>query len=280
MRPGLAIENRSNRCARHIVLVCQVNDVYTNGAKLPNFSYLLWCKFSVSILCAVRMTFLLAHVCQIIYLCAKKQVRGIVAASAVAFVEYAQPLWDRPKVEFPRRSVCNILFAAMTEMTVSHWGERCLPVPAFIGIATDTVSPEMSSERFVSIFALEMPMNKAHWLPFYAPSFWRRSLGYGGRLTTAAHAQTAWIWAVKVAVFLRMMTLEIASWLALNTTVLLVGLGSNGRKLTTTALTVTIRDFVRGIIGVHGKLPFLCQAQDAANVAGHFLLGNTGVIIA
>lgn len=28
----------------------------------------------------------------------------------------------------------------------------------------------------------------------------------------------------------------------------------------------------RGMIGVHGKLPFLCQAQDAANVAGHFLL--------
>lgn len=34
------------------------------------------------------------------------------------------------------------------------------------------------------------------------------------------------------------------------------------------------------IIGVHGKSPFLCQARDAANVAWHFALVLTGVIIA
>lgn len=35
-----------------------------------------------------------------------------------------------------------------------------------------------------------------------------------------------------------------------------------------------------GIMGLHKNLQFLCQAWDAANVARHFSLGTTGVIVA
>lgn len=47
-----------------------------------------------------------------------------------------------------------------------------------------------------------------------------------------------------------------------------VGFWRDWSFLTTTAMAVTVGNIVRGIIGVHKNLQFLCQAQDAANVAG------------
>lgn len=53
----------------------------------------------------------------------------------------------------------------------------------------------------------------------------------------------------------------------------------NGCLLSTTAVAITVGNIVRGIMGLHKNLHFLCQAQDAANVAGQLLLGSTPVSI-
>ncbi len=50
--------------------------------------------------------------------------------------------------------------------------------------------------------------------------------------------------------------------------------------LSTTAMTVTVGNVVRGIMGMHKNLQFLCQAQDVSRVAGQLLLGATPVSIA
>lgn len=271
MRPGFAYENRANSTPRNAKLPSNFCWYLALTVTPSNFSDGIRVELGRALTLAIRMALLLVHIFHVVYLRTFEQVLWIVAASTVALVKHTHTFGNRAFVKFVRSPMREALLSIMTKVSIALRSERSLPIPTFIWRTRRAVSPKVFSKGFVFGLTLKMTTDKAHWLPFYAPSFRRRSLSYWRRLTTAAHAKSARVWAFKVTVLLRMMALEIASWLALNTTVFFVGMSSNGRKFSATTLTVAIRDFVRGIIGVHGKLPFLCQAGEL-QLARHFAL--------
>ncbi len=77
-----------------------------------------------------------------------------------------------------------------------------------------------------------------------------------------------------------LMTRNVFVRFALDVSMARVILQRERRSLSTSAMTKAVGCIVRGIIGAHKNLQFLCQAQDAVNVAGHFLLGCYRSILA
>jgi hypothetical protein len=77
----------------------------------------------------------------------------------------------------------------------------------------------------------------------------------------------------------RVMAVNEPKWFALHMTAPVFVSCCNGGLFATSAMAITIRGVVRGIMGLHKKLPFLCQAQDVCRVAGQLLLVRTPVSI-
>lgn len=76
-----------------------------------------------------------------------------------------------------------------------------------------------------------------------------------------------------------LMPIDIANGLAFDLFVLRSGFRSYACFLAASAKAVAIGDAVRGIMGLHKNLQFLCQAQDVSSVAGQLSLVCTPVSI-
>jgi hypothetical protein len=95
-------------------------------------------------------------------------------------------------------------------------------------------------------------------------------LRYGSRKTTPAHAKAAWVWRFKRVTAAMLMACHIANRLSFDISFLGVTLFRNLSLLPTAAMTVAVRDFVRGMIGVHQNLPFWCLIQGRFTVAAWY----------
>lgn len=204
MRPCLAFENRPNSAWGNIELLGNLCCSFAYDVKAAYFSNAVRAELGRALAFSVSMSLLLVHVCHVVGLCAKKQMRRIVAAWTVAFVEYVQSLWDRAVMNFPGNTMRMMGLTTTTKVPVSNDRKRALPIPTFIGHTLRAICPKMFSERVVLGRKLEMSIDVAYGLSLDPSRFLACLGGYLGFLPAAA-------------------------------------------------LTVTVWDFVRGMIGVHGK---------------------------
>lgn len=179
---------------------------------------------------------------------------------------------DRAIVEFPRDAVCLNVFPPLEHASITVCPSAPLPLPTFVRVARGNTAPKticQSSETNVV-------SQKRNWLTFDKSAPYISLRRYFCLLTTTTLAKTARIGFVCIRMSLIVMAADKASGLPFDVPAFLVSCLCNRRGLPTTAVAVTKRDFLsgllRGILSVHQKFTFLVSCHGTIPVVAVALL--------
>lgn len=141
----------------------------------------------------------------------------------------------------------------MRNLSISEWMSVTCPQPTVVRSAFIDILPELFSERHRSL----MVINVSLWLAFYYARLSVAFLGNRRGLTTAAHAQAAWIGAFGEWLLKHIVSEDEFDGLAFDVSVLGASSCGNVGKLTTATSAITVGNILRGIIEGHEKFTFL-----------------------
>lgn len=206
-------------------------------------------------ICALKLvSTLCGHVKCIVADSTKKQMIRIATGGIVAFVANKQASWDGAKVKLVTETRCDDHFSLNPKMTIAVAACAALPGPTLIGSAFVNSVPETLFCRNAAIVFV----NKSFRLSFGPPTLFVCVLSDWRAQSAPTFAKFDWRGRNGLC---SIVPIDIAQWLAFDPPVLFMIGWSKACFLSTTALTVTARDFIRGIIGAHQNLQFWCQGR-------------------
>lgn len=218
------------------------------------------------------------HVGSIVCWSSEEQMRRIDTIPDIAAMQNPETIRNRTIVDFIGNAVRSKRFSAMHDLSIAKWVGAGRPKPALVFVAFVYAFPELLG----NFHALTMSTKIALWLSLHMTSLMIRFGGNAGLLAATAHAKTRWIWiwiwhGVMASIG---MAYDIARGLSFDVSFFRSVCPGNWGKLTTTTMTVAVRNLVRGIIGEHQKFTFLglIRRRVASTLAGLFAF-STPVII-
>lgn len=250
-----------------------------------DFVNLLCCQSGIVVVFAIaglgyyaRMSSLFHHVLRILFWRAKKQMSGIDTGWIVAIgtiMANLQAVRDRAICQFPRIAMGRYLeMPAKAVAPITKIGFPANPEPATVWPASFVdVIPKAFSR--ISLVAFAVTRNITARLILDALVFSSCVFGEGGFLAAPAHAQSARIRIFESCDWRLVMTGDEAHWIAFYMSFCAVGSCGNLGLLPASAFAKTVRDFVRGIMGLHRNLSFLVPSLGTIPVvAGAISIGS------
>ena len=243
----------------------------SSNKQLANFAHLLLPELGRSTIFAKRLiasAFAIA-ILHIVELVTKKQMVRRYTDGTVTLMADKHTIWYWPTMEFVTKAVRLCPFAVYLNLPIAFAISGTLPVPALIECATFHIGPKLLIDGSIAPFICMSP-DKQFRLSGHITVFWIGHFGNFGTLSTAAHAKSSRIWTLKDKTLLCRVMGKIAAWLTLDGSVSLACRLCGLRALTTTTLTISMRDFLRGMIGVHQNLQFWCLIRERFAVAARY----------
>lgn len=236
------------------------------GANLYDLRFCHFCSWvGFARTATVRVPSFVKHVTRIIGTRTQEKMIWIATWRIVTFMANEQAVRDRPSMNFIRDAMCSVGATIYAQLSVALRVECTVPLPTFIRLAWGAIHPK----AFVDRCLFRRSVVSRDVAPGFALDISYRKVGAIcelGRLTAAAHTQAARIRPLQMLILAILMTANVFGWFSAYAASLRVVHGDWLGLLPTTALAVTVRNFVRGIMGLHKNLQFLCQA------AGHFAM--------
>lgn len=273
MFPGFTQENLRDSGLRNTKLLCYGFLRHARCAEMSDLDHLGRRElYAWGIVSALR-----DHIAHVVGLYSKPQVSRINTGTVVAGVMNLQAVRNHPFVQFIREAMGKQVAAFNAEDSMPICALCPLPLPALVGGALGCVFPK----TFLVCWNHEPIVSSSvkGWIPLDVSQVETRNLRNWSELsaTTQAKATGVRIWiaislAHTVAAY-KFLGLPLDYALAPGRTFCNVGF------LATTAMAVTIRDFMRGIVRgmiAHVASPFLTigHATERCRVAVALLLGN------
>lgn len=156
-------------------------------------------------------------------------------------------------------------FAIAIKNAVASWIQVCLPKPAAIGLFLDA-SPKSLQWLIVSCAGV-MTRDKTDGFALRVTAFATCFFCYRGGLSAPTLTQSNQSQVIGLA---SAMPANVPDWFTFSPTVFSRGFFGNGRKLSATAVAITVGNIVRGIIEGHGNSPFLCLIRGRFAVAARY----------
>jgi hypothetical protein len=178
--------------------------------------------------------------------CAQKQMIGIYTRGVVAFVQHIHAFWYWAVLQFVCNAVSRAHSAIVPDLPIASNILACLPFPAGFWPAFIYFTPKPLTKRWLGqrgdLWRARcsgiVPENKPNGLAFdMSKSTCGFSCNWGG-LSTAAHAQSAWIRWYEGMILAAIVTMNKLAWPTIK----------NGGFLPTTTMTITVRDFLCGFL--------------------------------
>lgn len=225
---------------------------------------------------------LIYHILRIIRFCSGKQMVRIYTGAYVAFVQCKHAVGQWSVMQFVAKTMSAHFLVPDAKLPITALISGACPQPAFIGFTLGDLGPKSFFDRIA--FAL-MTLDISKMLAFYNAAFCFALFGKISFLTTATHAQSAGIWRRYSRMTMTGVASNITCVFAFFATKLGVILGDNCGFLSTSAMAVSVRDFLRGLIRgmlTHVNSSFQLLTMPRAVVAAPWLFywRTTGVIIA
>ena len=144
MFPGFSINNMTNCSFADFIHNRYALIFHALMVKFSNFQYILFRQLRVSILCSYSwiISTLLHHISHVISLRTQKKMGRITARRIVALMQAAQPIWNFSIDEFPRKSMCLIIFILYFHVAISTFMFDRGPIPAIIRATLVNFFPE------------------------------------------------------------------------------------------------------------------------------------------
>lgn len=205
------------------------------------------------------------HIVNVIHLCAEEQMRWIDTRWVVAFMKAIQFFWDWTIMQFPTNTTSYRVPVAHTHQSPIVMIRCSQPRPTLISAASINMPPE----SFLDGMNLVMAETVFHRESLNNATARNSLLGNGRVLATSTHAQAAWIRIRQSIAHSYSVAGYKAIRLSLHAAATSIVFLTDSGFLTTTAVTMAVRDFVKrevhlrrtwGIMGLHQKLPFWCHA--------------------
>lgn len=277
MLPGYAPVHIRNMALRNTVDFGKFSLGFTVGAALAYFDDLGSGKDRAFVGFAAVVWFIWTfglstfanHILNVFQVCAKKQMGRITAQLVVTLMKNMQVIWDRSIYQGPSNTVRTLRSSIDRHCSITMTTYTGLPVPAVIWALLVDSGPEAIFYR-LSVVVTANVARLVAWLfcPLQA-------------LTASASAKFRRIPFTGAAT----VTNYISEWFAFYMTSPAVVLGDYLGLLTTTALAISVRDFLSGLIRgmlAHVSSSFRLLTVPRAVVAAPWLFywRTTGVIIA
>jgi len=277
MFPGYTPEHVRNMTLRNAVDFGKFILILTGGATLAYFNDLGSGKNSTFVSFAAVVWFIWSfglstfanHIVNVIKVCTKKKMSRITAKPIVASMKNMQVIWDRSICQGPSNTVRTLWSAIDGHCSIAMTTYTGLPNPAIVRSSLIHSGPKATFDRLSVVVAANVARLMA-----WASCFFQT-------LTTSARAKFGRVPFTGAATVTNYISERFAFYMPSAAVILGDYLG----LLTTTALAVSVRDFLRGLIRgmlAHVSSSFRLLTMPRAVVAAPWLFywRTTGVIIA
>lgn len=210
----------------------------------------------------VFVSSLLHHILDVIGICSLEQMVGVATRATITSMERVHPVTQRAKMKFIGDAVGAKQWArAAAKFSIARIVDVSLPFPALVEWARSYMLPK----HFFLRAGWAMPFAEAHVLPLDQSPI--AIVSFGNRRNLAAAAFTV-LGFSDYGIAQPVMSATKTNWFANGPSAVFSGIGCNLGLLPTAAMAVAVRNFIRGIIEGHQKLPFWCliweRCRDAA----------------
>ena len=241
---------------------------------LPYSAHKSICKFGVRVRFARTTCVAVSPLCHligaIVGISPQKEMLGIRARWVVALMQNLQAIWNRAKVNFPRKAMGAHSPFVYAKQAIAKFVFSAFPIPALTVVTNDNHVPKAFCGRVLRLVLMAFHESKRLVL---CPSLDRIAIwSKRSSLSAAAYAKAVWIQNVIMGTLPSIMTANESFGLAFNPSISRTGSLGNRRGLT--ASTFTEFYFLRGIMELHRNLPFFAKPGTVAAVARQFLLGR------
>lgn len=271
MFPCHVVDRCPSRSLMYVHASCDFGGWDALGRPLPHLLDLLliqlcrWVSLAASNFTLFLTTFV-DHVVHIIGICTRKQVIWVHAWWIIALVAHKQIIGYWAIVQLVRNTVGAHALASAGDHAIACSVCLALPQPAIIRIARDYVFPKFHMDHIIS---LSVALTKGLWFTFERAAFYVCGSSKGCLFSASALTQAIRMLEPALLdprsdtkfMLPGIVTVDKAKRFAFGLSVFVASLDGNLGFPAASTLAVAVRDFVRGIIGVHENLHFSCRAR-------------------
>lgn len=270
MFPTATFNNRADCRNSYPIFACQDGISNPSGRSFTYFAHLGGVQLAKMGFFARRTSALCEHVMRVISGCAKKKMGRIDTSPTIpvrTVMANIKTIWNWAVMQLPASAMrwhlgsivifsdCSIIISLAT-----------VPQPTFVRAAFVYLLPKAIFEWTTPTVSLDKPSR----LPLDIP---HRGIAFGGDsscLSTPTHAQARWVWRLRRGELLTQVILNVLNGLTFNPSLSRIVSLRNRSLVSTSAFAITVGNILRGMIGVHGKLPFLCLIRERFVVAARY----------
>jgi len=146
MLPVFSTNNVPDRLEADSKLIPNESERVPAAPEKPYFSNGIFVKLGRMMSNSLYLTIFRNHVVHVVIICSESKVCGIHTRWIVSIrtiVKHLKAIWDRPVMDYPRKSVCADCLSVAGGFSISVICNASSPQPAFIFGGLDNVFPKM-----------------------------------------------------------------------------------------------------------------------------------------